>query len=388
MSRALEENGAFAVAADVIERSALECVDSIERARLFLRLAELHARTGSSMRADECVMMALRHAAHESHHDPILEAEIAYTKALVLEQCGKAEPAVVELTERSIHFVRSTSSPHYGHLAAGILVKALSLRAQAACFMGDVEAIKATVDETNATLPYLRETDADSQMAALYAQSHGKLFCENDLNAGAQCLGQAMQIAQDAGLSVSSIILAVNLASIYRLERNPTRAAAMLMARLDVARALGNRKALAALLVELASAYVDLHDYARARLAINEASGLVEGDRTLQAPFLRASATVHLRTNFFREALNESRAAEATYAQLGKSRLVGTSLTLQAEALRSTGDRRAALVTIRHAIDALSAGSHRIALARAYELLGAISGNTRHTETARKLRPS
>jgi tetratricopeptide (TPR) repeat protein len=384
-ARALEENGAASVAAEIIERRALECVDPIERARLFMQLAELHARSGASMRADECVDIASRNVASDAQRTPILEAEIAFTRAFVIEQGGEAEPVVAELAERSIHFVRSTRSPHYGSGAAGILVRALALRTQAACFTGDVEAIRATVHETCAALPYLRATDADSQIAALFSQSHAKVFCENDLDAGAQLLGQAIGVAQDAGLSVSSILLAVNLASIYRLQRDPARAARMLMARLDVARALGNRKALGALLVELAIAYADMRDFARAKLAVDEAAGLVAEDRSLQAPFLRASATIHLRTNLFRPALDEARAAEVAYAALGKSRLVGSSLTLQADVLHATGDRRAALVAIRNAIDALSARGHRLVLARAYELLGAISGNARHIDTARRL---
>jgi hypothetical protein len=83
--------------------------------------------------------------------------------------------------------------------------------------------------------------------------------------------------------------------------------------------------------------------------------------------------------------LETSRAAKSAYAALGKSRLVGTSLRLEAEALLGSGDRRAALATIRAAIEVLSSGSHRSALAGAYTVLGRISGNARYLDTALRL---
>ncbi len=384
-SRALEENGACGVAADVLERRALESPDALERTRLFLRLAELHARTGFSTRADECVEIALRHAAHATYRSPVVDAELALTRAQILEDEGQGEPLVVELSERSVALIRSANSSHYDQTAAGVLVRALALRAQAATFIGDFEAALRAVAEMRTALPALHQGDADSRMAALFAQFVSKALCESDLDASADCLGEAMQIAQDAGLSVSSILLAVNLAALYRLGRDAGHAIAILTPRLSVARVLGNRRVLAMLLIELASGHVDLRDYARAREALDEAVELVHGNRSLEAPFLRASARTSIGVRQFGDALEASRAAKSAYASLGKSRLVGTSLRLEAEALLGTGDRRAALATIRAAIEALSSGSHRSALAGAYKVLGRISGNARYHDTALRL---
>jgi tetratricopeptide (TPR) repeat protein len=384
-SRALEENGACTVAAEVLERRALESADPLERTRLFLRLAELHARSGSTAQADESLEMALRNAAQIAQRPRLVDAEVALTRAHVLEAGGEAQPLVLELSNRSIQLIRSAQSAHYDHAAAGVLVRALALRAQAASFVGDLEMARGTTAEMRGALANLHHADADSRMAALFAEFLTKALCDNDLDASADCLGHAMQIAQDSGLSVSSILLAVNLASLYRLRHDPGRAAAILASRLEVARVLGNRRVLPALLIELASAHLDLHDYRRAKQILAEAIDLVDGNRTLQAPYFRVSAATSIRMRLVGDALESSRAAGRAYESLGKSRLVGSSLKLQAEALLLTGDRRAALAAIRNAIDALSNGSHRSALASAYAVMGRISGNFKHLETARQL---
>jgi tetratricopeptide (TPR) repeat protein len=384
-SRALEENGACAVAADVLERRALECPDALERARLFLRLAELHARTGSSTRARECLEIAVRHAAHATNRSPLVDAELTLTRAQVLEDQGESEPLIVELSNRSVQLVRSIGSANYDQQAAAVLVRALALRALAANFIGDAEMAGRTVSEMHDALPGLHHGDADSHMAAFFSESLTKVLCENDLVASADCLAKALQVAQDAGLSVSSIALTVNLASLYRLRHDSARAVALLAPRLEMARVLGNRRVLAMLLIELASGYLDLRDYARAQQTLDDAVEFVNGNRAMQAPFLRVSAATSIRMKQFHHGLEASRAAEQAYSALGKSRLVGMSLRLEAEALHLTGDRRAALATIRQAIDALSEGSHRSSLAAAYTVLSKISGNLKHLDTARRL---
>jgi tetratricopeptide (TPR) repeat protein len=152
-----------------------------------------------------------------------------------------------------------------------------------------------------------------------------------------------------------------------------------------VARVLGSKKALAVVLIELGGAYVDLQEYARARSVLGEAMVVVESDRSLLAPYLRTSARVNLRMHCRAEALDDARAAEAAYAALGKGRLVGAALELQAEAHMLSGDRRAAVIAARNAIDQLTAMGHRFALARSYSLLGRLTGSARYFETARAI---
>jgi tetratricopeptide (TPR) repeat protein len=385
-SRSLEENGAHAIAASILERRASECVATLERTRLFLWLAQLHARSGSIARANECVEIACRHADQELRPRPLLQAEVAFTCAFVREEAAEYEPAVKELAETSIHLVRSGFAAGYDASAAAILVRALALRVGAASFTGDLKCIASSVREIQETLPYLSEADADSQMAALFAEFHAKVLCQNDLEGSAQCLGRAIQAAQNAGLSTSSIMLGVNLASVHRMCNDPKRAIEVLSTRLDVARVLGNTKVLGAVLIELGSAYVDLREYARARSVLDEALVLAESARSRVAPYLRASARVSLGMHHFARALDDSRAAEAAYAALGKDRLVGSSLKLQAEALMLSGNRRAALIAARNAIDQFACKSEHSALAAAYVLLGRLTGSTRYFDTARALR--
>jgi tetratricopeptide (TPR) repeat protein len=384
-SRALEENGALKIAAEVLEHRALDCVDAIERSRLFLRLAELHARSGSLARADECLLTASRHA-EQSPRDLVFDADVALTRAVLLEEAAKPEQLVAELAEEAMRLIHSANVARWNPSAAGILVRALAMRTQAACVTGDVPTIQATAAAIEKHSPHLHRSDADSHVAALYAKHIADYYCQNDLDAAAATLTRAMEVAQDAGLSVTAVIAAVNLAGVYRVSGDPARAAVVLGERLDLARALGNRRALVLLLVELAGAHVELGDYTRARFLLDEALTQTDGNSALQAPLLKVSASVYLGIRRYGDALEESRAAGRTYERLGKTRLVGISLKYQATALFSLGDRRAALTAIRAAVETLSTGSSPLEVAGAYSLLGRISGNSRYFAAARKPR--
>ncbi len=340
-SRVLEENGAYTSAAQLLERRAAESTDSRQRSRLFLRLAELHARNESLALADESYDRAIRHAAEETSRDPVLEAEASLTCALLADESAKRQSVVARMAERSVALVRSTGSERYDPAAAAILVRALSLRALAACFTGEPGSIRAAVSDIRETKHFLADFDADSHLAALYAEHLANVFCENDLRAAVSSLAYAMELAQSSGLSSSSIMAAVNLASIYRLRREPARAIAVLSDRLDVARAVGNRKSLASVLIELAGAHVDARDHRRAGHLLDEAASIRVG-APLQAALLRTSATNHLAAQRFADALEESEAAAIAYEDLGKMRLMGTTLRSQAFALLALGDRRGA----------------------------------------------
>jgi len=383
-SRALEENGAQSAAADIIERLLRECVEPNDRSRLFLRLAELHARSNAFLKAEECVDNALRNARNAATGET-LHGEILLTRAFVMEECGKGPSVVSGLAQSAIRLIRGTGTFRYDPVAAGLLVRALSLRLQAATSADDRETVQAAVTEMRETLTLVRHPEPDTQLAALYAESLGHLFCDHDTGAGATCLVRAVTIASDAGLTLSSTMLSINLASLNRLRGDAQSAIAALTPRLIVVRTLGNPGVLLALLLELANSLLECAHYERASEALNEAISLPDSNESLHAAFLRTSARVHVATENFGEALDEARAAESAYAGLGRTRLIGAARRLQAEALWSSGEKRAALHAIRGAIDALSATNHRVALANAYRVFATISGNTRYLENARHL---
>jgi len=384
-SRSLEENGSPSAAAEIIERLLIECTDPTQRSRLFLRLAELHARAGGFTRAEDSIAMAVEHASRgEGPREPI-QAEILLTRAFAMEECGKGATEVAQFAAQASRLARSCGSFRFDQVAAGVLVRALALSAQAAAAAGDLEALRRSVAEMRSALALVRDPDSDTQIAALHAESMSKLFCEHDVEGGVDCMSRAVAAAHGAGFTLSATMLTINLASFYRLEGAPHETISMLGPRLAVARRLANPNVLLALLVELVNAFVDSEQYDRASEHLSEAGTLAGGNDVLHAAFLRTSANVHVATGSLGLAVEEARAAERAYAQLGKLRLVGAVRRLQAEALWLGGERRAALSAVRSAIEVLSSRNHRTALARAYATLAKISGSGAPLDEARRL---
>ena len=71
--------------------------------------------------------------------------------------------------------------------------------------------------------------------------------------------------------------------------------------------------------------------------------------------------------------------------RIGKERLLGTALRLQAEALAGLGQTERAIKTIGLAIESLCGRTHPTKLGAAYRVLGRLSGNAKHSPTARRL---
>jgi len=333
----------------------------------------------------ECLSISVEHGKQHRESAMPLESELALTRATIAHQCGRPIQGVLKDLRNVTDLIEAAGTLQFDTTAATIFSRALALRVEAAVFAGDLGQAAAACKELNAALCFLRDPDAETQVEVLSAQSLSKIFCEADLEAAINYRWQAIDVAENAGLTLSSIALAVNLASSYRLRGESERVVSMLSARLDTARAIANGPVLAALLIELAGAFMDCRLFDRARATLDEAVVLVENHEGLRAAYLRQRASLNLRMREFEQSYEHAAAAEQGYFEIGKQRLAASSRRLQAEALYSTGQRRGALRRIHSAIDALAALDQRQSLARAYEVLWKISRDFRHLELARQL---
>jgi len=385
ISRVLEENGDRGAASSIIERLLLESPDK-ERYRLLLRLAEMHARAGEFARAQSYLELASENARGNGALDGVVAAELFIARAYAFEECGRDEVVAAKCANSAIDLMYANGTHRYDSNVAAILISALVLRGRSCASAGQLDELVRTSDEAAGVLELVPHPNEDCQMGVLFLTACCDVLCKSDLRAARFRLSQAASIARSAGFTLSSLLLLTNLASTYRLQEEPEKAIRALASVLPIARDLGNKNVLLAVLVDLASSHTDSGQYEKAQSFLVEASRLNAENEALQGSLLRTSSKVNLASRSFSCALDEARMAESRFAALGKTRLLGTPLRVQAEALLGLGERRAALRAALGAIAVLSETNTEVALGQAYGVLHKITG--RHYRVPRLLRRS
>lgn len=384
-SRVLEENGNFVIAADIIERMIAESSQA-QKHGLILSLAELYARSGCFARAEQRVQVAAAIARELPFGNGTLAAELLVTRAYVFEECGQGEVAVVKSAAAATKLLYTANTYRYDVDAARVLLKALLLWGQSYFSCGQGSELAQICEQASEVFATIQRPTEEIEMGMLFLGSLRDVACAGDTISACVRLSQAAAVAKRAGLTRSAIMHMTNLASVYRLRKEPLRAVAILADLLPVARGLGNTTLLLALFVELAAEYVDLGEYEHAQSLLIEAATLDSSNESLRASMLRTSARVNLATKQFAHALDDARLSEDRFAAIGKQRLVGVPLRLEAEALLGLGERRAALRAAESAISALaSTMGSQAALSDAYRVLGRVTGNPKHLHAAKSL---
>ncbi|MGC2406303.1 MAG: hypothetical protein WA431_07835 [Candidatus Cybelea sp.] len=385
-SRALQENGAQSAAIDLLENLASQCGDRADRVRVLLRLAELYASFGLTNRAQITATAAAETAAQTRRIEIGLEAEMLVARASILDECIGSPVQAEQLARHAADLLTASQCFKYDPRSASVLILALCRCCQVYAAEGQLDDLRLASLRAREVLAFLQAPSADTQIEILFADALMKSFCLRDLEGSKYDLSRAMDIAQKAGFTLSSIMLATNLADVFNLQGNPTSAANILIPILPIARSLGNRNVLLGVLLALGNSLIEARDFAGARDIVEEAMRLSTDNKSLNASRDRAFAKVKLGSKDFIGALDISRVAQSAFARIGKSRLIGMPLLIEAEALASLGHRQASIKTIRSAIDALTGRNHPAALARAYDLLGRISGKRTYRDYAKRLK--
>jgi tetratricopeptide (TPR) repeat protein len=388
-SRVLVENGALETAAEVIERLIGQSPET-EKCRLLLCLAELHCRSGFFARALDYLENAGTIARQAGFGDGMLAAELLLTRASIFEECGQGQLVVAKSAATAARLAYAANTYRYDDRAAKLLISALVLCGKSYAARGDMNELERTSVEASDLFGTMQRPDDESQIDLLFLRGLSEGLCHSDHEKARAYLSQATNLARGAGFTLTAIQCATNMASIYRLERKPRAAVAMLEDVLLIARRMGNPSVLLAVLVELASSHAELEGYEQAQSLLVEAATLRTENESLRASMLRTSAHVNVATKQFASALDDARSAHQRFAALGKERLIGKPLRLEAQALLGLGERTAALRAISSAIDVQSAKNTKSALDDAYAVLGEITGRRRGgsiAEPARRLTP-
>lgn len=368
-SRNLEENGADVAAASMIERLIKELPEETAKCRLLLRLAELHARSGRFTLSRDLVDTVIGRLAES---DDVLRAECYVTRAYVFDECGQGETVVTHSALDAARILRKASTYRFDEHSARTLTMALILAGMSYAKSGKFDRLAGSTAEVSQILPLIRRPDEDLLMAIFALTAHYECLCNFDIDAASGAFTKAANVARGAGFTLSSIVNLINNVNVRRSSEQSLADLRTITHLYEVARDLGNENVLLLALVELANLHVTFGDTEKAQQALIEASTLHVENASLRAAMLRTCAKVAISLKEFEVGLGYARTAESMFAAQGKSRLVGTPLRLQAEALLGLGDRKAAYRAISGAIDALSSRSGSQVLRQAYGVLNRI----------------
>jgi len=380
-ARSLEHNGQASLAAGLLERAAREG-DGDRHFDASLRLARIYVDAESFDDARE-VFDAARRALDASGgtlRRPL--CDIAFARyADALGEVDAAEQLAVEACEHLQRALDGAANPSI----VDALVDGLTLRSEIAFGKGKLAGAARFAEEAIALASGRPNVDTRGAIAARTAGAMAGLFVPKDPRRATGDLWAAYAQATAAGLTREAMVVVTHIAGCLRLANRPAESVRLLTPLLDTARAVAPGSMLAAFLCELLAANLESGAYSVAASYVLELRDCVKPGSYMSAHADFASAKIHLGARNYRPAAATAEAALDGFSRLGKHRLAGTALRLQAEALAGLGERSRAIHALRQSIERLEGLSHPLRLAAAYDLLGTLSNESRHLATARKL---
>jgi tetratricopeptide (TPR) repeat protein len=381
-ARTLEQNGQWRIAADLLEALGENVDDPLRRSGIEAHLVRIYADAERFVDAQTHVDSARRltDGSGASWH----EAEIDAAAALLAEATGDGD-AAIELARRAAAQLHAALDRDANPRIRNALIETYGLRASIALDRGDIETMQRYAAAALATVEAGVDVDPRLAIAARSLAAMSAVFGSGDLEQAEREMLACYKEASDAGLTREAIAVATHLAGVYRFTKRPERSIAFLEPLMPTARLVSTREFAAALTSELAAAHLETGAPEAARAYLDDIRAFSLGHHLMQPTSDFLAARVLLATADYAGALRSARAAETVFARMGKVRQAGTSVRLQAEALAAMGETREAIKTVKRSIEMLAGRVHPERLAAAYRLLGKLSGDAKHTSTARRL---
>jgi tetratricopeptide (TPR) repeat protein len=312
------------------------------------------------------------------------KAEVDVAAARLAEACGMVDEAA-DLARRCCSGLRaaldSNSDPRIGNA----LIDALLLRATIAIGHGEFDAAVGLAASALQACDARRGVDPQITIAARSIAAMTLLFGVRDVAHAERELRACYRSATEAGLTREALVVATHLAGLYRHTKRPKLAVALLTPLVGSARLVGTRECAAGVFSEVVAANLEIGAQATAATYLADVHAYALGHKHMQPQAELLMARVHLAGRTYSAALGFARNAESGFARIGKERLAGSALRLQAEALAGLGQMHSAIDAAKRSIETLSGRSHPERLAAAYRVLGRLSGDPAHFSKARKL---
>jgi tetratricopeptide (TPR) repeat protein len=380
----LEQNGQWVVAAEMLERLSTELDDAPRRCLVESRLTDLYTDVGRYSLADKHMRRALNLCRRNvgpawlSAEAAVSAARLALATGDVVTARNAARQSCLELRS----WTPSSSDPRLG----SALLDALNLASLIAIARGDAGATAALASEALGVARQLQSPKPGALIEArLYAVEADILA--GDTTRAESDLWACYQLAIAGGQTRDALGIAVFLAGYLRWMERPHQSIELLKPLAQAARQVGTGDVLGGLFIELGKAASDVRATGLVRKCLAELDTFSH-----VSPWIRANADLlRAQTEFSNErfdlSLAASESAESSLIRIGRERLVGSALQLQAESLRALGDIERAVRTMRLAIERFqSTGQNYRRLIAAYLTMGSLTGDAKFNVKARRLR--
>lgn len=373
MCRFLEQTGNQREAADILQALSASASDATTRLGMELQLSEMYTRAGRLSLAERHVECARRLVTHAGDRE-IRTAEIDAAAARLSVASGDAKMGAT-LARRSSLSLSSWTDSNDDARATRALVSVLNLRTELAFGAADLEK---TMGTNRRTLQVLNRLGSLDSSAAIEASMWKAIIAivSGDVQFGKDQLARCYARATSLGFLRDAVSLAGALAAAHRRFGEPSEALLLLGPLRSTARRVCLGEELGGFFLELAGASLEMG------LGNDAAAYLSEARLSTALPWIQASVALfesqlHLSRRDFAGALSAAETAETGFVRVGRDRLVGAALRLQAEALVALGQVDRAKRVMEVAIDALNNAGSANAAKAASDSMFALTGDRR-----------
>jgi tetratricopeptide (TPR) repeat protein len=365
-AEALVQCGNWRAAADMLEQAIGSVTEPGELARVRLTLGDLYVDAGRINLARQHIeaQIATPDAGEwQRLYAQILQARLTYS-------VGDARAAEGPL-RKSIRSFRQLSCNTPSKDAIEGFARSLLVQSDLNLKLGRVADAAAVSAEALNVLSGVEAPDAFLNLSARTADAVCRLFSWADAEVGQVELMRCYEESIERGYLRESVMISTHLSGYYRLSNRLGHSLQIVSRAMPTARALGTGEALGGLLTEKGWTLLLMGCHDDALRALKEARAQSCLNRELEAVTDLLSARALVGSGRPDLALATAEAVETTFTQMGRTRLVGVSLVVQAEALQRLGRMDAAYRTARVAFDILqsSLGKRAPVVVRADKLV-------------------
>lgn len=380
----LEQNGQWIAAAEMLEGLSTELDDVSRRCMVECRLTELYGTVGRYSLADEHMRRALE-LCRRNVGPAWLSAEAAVSAGRLAIATGDFATAK-EVARRCCLELRSWTPASRDPRPGAALLSALNLSSLIAIARGDARATAALTAEALGVARQLQAPNPGALTEArIYAVEADILA--GDMSRAESDLWRCYQHAVDGGQTRDALSVAIFIAGHLRLTERANQSIELLNPLAHAARKVGTGDVLGGFLIELGKAATEVAATSLARTCLTELDSFAALSPWISANVSLLKAQVEFIERRFDLSLMASEAAEAAFVRIGRERLVGPALQLQAESLAALGDAVRAVRTMRLAIERFQVtGQNYRRLIAAYLTMASLTGDPTFSARARRLR--
>jgi tetratricopeptide (TPR) repeat protein len=384
MSHFLEQTGSQPEAADMLQALSANAPDAASRLGIELQLSEMYTRAGRLSLAERHVEHA-RRLAMDAGDREIRTAEIDAAAARLSVASGDAKMGAT-LARRSSLSLSSWTDSNDDARATRALVSVLNLRTELAFGAGDLGKAIGINKRTLRVLNRLGSVDSDAAIEATMWKAMLIGILDGDAQLAKDQLAQCYARATRLGLLRDAVSFAGALAATHRRFGQPAEALHLLGPLRSTARRVCLGEELGGFFLELAGASLEMG------LGDDATAYLSEARLSTALPWIQGCAALfesqlHLSRKRFTDALAAAETAETTFVRVGRERLVGPALRLQAEALVALGQVDRAKRVMDVAIDALNNAGSLSAVRAACDSMFALTGDRRFKVRTNRVGP-